>query len=237
VDDAIVVVENTMRIMDDEGLPPKEAASKAMHQVGGAVVATTLVLLAVFVPPLVMPGLTGRLYVQFATTISVATLFSSLSALTLSPALAGMLLRPTREQKKGRFFTWFEKKFDLVTKGYMGIIHRVLRKGGAMMAAFAVMLCVTGFDVEAQARNFLTDLDAERASRKLVKREVFAGTVHLCLCVRRARDALGCAQLLADQHEGGQDQPKGTEKIADDDSHGLDTAPVDGVDFVADQTG
>jgi HAE1 family hydrophobic/amphiphilic exporter-1 len=84
VDDAIVVVENTMRLMDDEGLPPKEAASKAMHQVGGAVVATTLVLLAVFVPTLVMPGLTGRLYVQFATTIAVATLFSSLNALTLS---------------------------------------------------------------------------------------------------------------------------------------------------------
>ena len=140
VDDAIVVVENTMRIMDDEGLPPKEAASKAMHQVGGAVVATTLVLLAVFVPTLVMPGLTGRLYVQFATTISVATLFSSLSALTLSPALAGMLLRPTSEQKKGRFFTWFEKWFARVTHGYMGIVNRLLRKGGAMMGAFAVML-------------------------------------------------------------------------------------------------
>ena len=100
VDDAIVVVENTMRIMDTEGLGPKEAVAKAMDEVGGAIVATTLVLLAVFAPTLVMPGLTGRMYRPFAITISVATVFSSINALTLSPALCGMLLRPSSEAKE-----------------------------------------------------------------------------------------------------------------------------------------
>ena len=105
VDDSIMVTENTIRIMKDEGLSPKKAAEKTMYEVGGAVVATTLVLLAVFVPTMVMPGLTGQLYLQFAVTISAATVFSSINALTLSPALCGMLLRPPSEAKEpGRFF-------------------------------------------------------------------------------------------------------------------------------------
>ncbi len=104
VDDAIVVVENTMRIMDTEGLGPKEAVAKAMDEVGGAIVATTLVLLAVFAPTLVMPGLTGRMYRPFAITISVATIFSSINALTLSPALCGMLLKPSSEAKEPGWF-------------------------------------------------------------------------------------------------------------------------------------
>ena len=104
VDDAIVVVENTMRLIDDEGLPAKEAAAKAMEQVTGPVIATTLVLLAVFVPTAMMGGITGRLYTQFAITISVATVFSSINALTLSPSLCGLLLRPSTT-KRGWFFT------------------------------------------------------------------------------------------------------------------------------------
>ncbi len=146
VDDAIMVVENTTRLMEDEGLPPKEAASKSMYQVGGAVVATTLVLLAVFVPTMVMPGLTGRLYRQFATTISVATVFSSINALTLTPALCGLLLRPPGEgEKKGwfltrlldRFFGWFNKWFDRTTTGYMAIVNRLMRKTVFGMGAYA----------------------------------------------------------------------------------------------------
>ncbi|MEE9128306.1 MAG: efflux RND transporter permease subunit, partial [Planctomycetota bacterium] len=101
VDDAIVVVENTVRLMADEGLSAKEATAKAMDEVGGAIVATTLVLLAVFVPSLFLPGLTGRMYRPFAITISVATIFSSINALTLSPALCGLLLRPSSGQPSG----------------------------------------------------------------------------------------------------------------------------------------
>ena len=158
VDDAIMVVENTSRLMADEGLSPKEAASKSMHQVGGAVVATTLVLLAVFVPTMVMPGLTGRLYLQFATTISVATVISSINALTLTPALCGMLLRPPREGEKGeggwfltrlldRFFGWFNRWFDRTTTGYMAIVNRMMRKTAFAMGAYGVVfvLMIVGF--------------------------------------------------------------------------------------------
>jgi HAE1 family hydrophobic/amphiphilic exporter-1 len=156
VDDAIMVVENTTRLMIDEGLPPKEAASKSMHQVGGAVVATTLVLLAVFIPTMVMPGLTGRLYRQFATTISVATVFSSVNALTLTPALCGLLLRPpTDEKKKGwfltrlldRFFAWYNKWFDRTSTGYNNIVSRIVRKSAFAMGAYAIVfvLMLLGF--------------------------------------------------------------------------------------------
>jgi HAE1 family hydrophobic/amphiphilic exporter-1 len=140
VDDAIVVVENTMRIIDDEGLGAKEATAKSMVEITGPVVATTLVLLAVFVPTIVMPGITGRLYRPFAITISVATLFSSVNALTLSPALCGMLLRPSKKNRKG-FFGLFNRALERTTTGYRAVISGLLRKlllGGAVFAAMLV---------------------------------------------------------------------------------------------------
>ncbi len=139
VDDSICVVENTMRIIDEEKLPAKEATSKALTQITGPVIATTLVLLAVFVPTAMMGGITGRLYRQFAITISVATCFSSLNALTLSPALCGMLLRPTPE-KQGWFFTKFNHLFERTTTGYMGIVNRLVRKTGIVMVGFLVLM-------------------------------------------------------------------------------------------------
>ena len=106
VDDAIVVVENVMRLMQDEGLSPKEAAKKSMAQVTGAIIGTTLVLLAVFVPVAFLPGITGQLYRQFAVTICVAVLLSAINALTLSPALCATLLRPSAPIKRGPL-AWF----------------------------------------------------------------------------------------------------------------------------------
>ena len=144
VDDAIVVVENTMRLMDTEGLNAKEATAKAMDEVAGPVVATTLVLLAVFVPTTVMPGLTGRLYREFAVTISVATVFSSLNALTLSPALCGLLLRPS-PATRGRFFTWFNRTFEVGTERYTGAVGGMLRKAGVLSFVFAGLLALAGF--------------------------------------------------------------------------------------------
>ena len=94
VDDAIVVVEATRRYMDDEGMSPKDAVKKAMSQVTGPIIATTLVLLAIFVPIAFLGGITGQLYRQFALTISASVCLSTLNALTLSPALCGILLRP-----------------------------------------------------------------------------------------------------------------------------------------------
>ena len=148
VDDAIVVVENTMRLIDEEGMEAKAATAKAMEEVGGAIVATTLVLLAVFVPTALMPGLTGRLYQQFAITISIATVFSSVNALTLSPALAGMLLRPSPE-KRGRFFTKFNEYFEVTTGKYMRAVRTLVRRPGAVMTGFAglILAMLLGFSM------------------------------------------------------------------------------------------
>jgi len=134
VDDAIVVVENTMRLIDEEGLGAKEATTKAMEQVSGPVVATTAVLLAVFIPTAMMSGITGRLYSQFAITISVATVFSSINALTLSPALCGILLRPSPE-KRNVVFRAFNATLEKVTGGYMGIVNVLIKR-----VAFAVII-------------------------------------------------------------------------------------------------
>ena len=158
VDDAIVVVENTMRLIDEEGLPPKEAATKAMEQVTGPVIATTLVLLAVFVPTAMMGGITGRLYTQFAITISVATVFSSINALTLSPSLCGLLLRPSTT-KRGWFFTKFNEFFDRTTKSYTAYVHMFVRRVALMMVFFAAVVGATAFGFMNVPGGFIPDED------------------------------------------------------------------------------
>lgn len=126
VDDAIVVVENTQRLMDEERLGAKEAARRAMEQVTGPVIATTLVLYAVFVPTAFLPGITGQLYLQFAVTISVAVTLSSVIALTLSPALCGLLLRPSR-QPRGPL-RWFFNFLDWSRDGYARLVAALGRR-------------------------------------------------------------------------------------------------------------
>lgn len=117
VDDAIVVIENVERIMHDEGLPVKEATIKAMDEVSGPVVAIVLVLCSVFVPVAFMGGLTGVMYQQFAITIAVSVVISGLVALTLTPALCALLLKPQLAPTKG-FFYQFDRFFANVTKKY-----------------------------------------------------------------------------------------------------------------------
>lgn len=126
VDDAIVVVENVERIIAEEGLSPPEATRKAMGQITGPVIATTLVLLAVFVPVTFMPGITGRLYSQFAITISTAVVISSINALTLSPALCALILKPRSGPPKG-ILKGFEQGIDGVRSGYVSIVKRLVR--------------------------------------------------------------------------------------------------------------
>ncbi|WP_170412457.1 efflux RND transporter permease subunit [Ruegeria atlantica] len=125
VDDAIVVVENVERIIADEGLPPAEATRKAMGQITGPVIATTLVLLAVFVPVTFMPGISGRLYSQFAVTISTAVVISSINALTLSPALCGLVLKARSGPPKG-LLAVFENFIGSVRTGYVAIVRKLL---------------------------------------------------------------------------------------------------------------
>ena len=122
VDDAIVVVEAVEHHID-EGLSPKDATLKAMDEVSGPVVAIALILSAVFIPTVFIPGITGRLYQQFAVTIAISVLISAFNALTLSPALAALLLRPRAKTKGplGRFFDWFNRNYERVTDGYVGV--------------------------------------------------------------------------------------------------------------------
>ncbi len=126
VDDAIVVVENVERIIAEEGLPPPEATEKAMGQITTPVIATTLVLLAVFVPVTFMPGISGQLFSQFAVTISVAVVISSVNALTLSPALCALVLKPRSGPPKG-LFAVFERTIGGMRNGYAGIVGRLVR--------------------------------------------------------------------------------------------------------------
>jgi len=130
VDDAIVVVEAVERHIED-GLSPRDAAIKAMEEVSGPVIAIALILAAVFIPTAFIPGITGRLYQQFAVTIAVSVIFSAFNALSLSPALAALLLRPRKETRGplGFFFTGFNKIFGSATNGYVAACRLLMRRG------------------------------------------------------------------------------------------------------------
>src|SRR5437762_3114059 len=120
---AIVVVEAVEHHIE-EGMTPKEAALKAMEEISGPVVGIALVLSAVFVPSAFIPGITGRLYQQFAVTIAISVILSAFNALSLSPALAALILKPKTEGKKGLlagFFAWFNRGFGRATNGYVSV--------------------------------------------------------------------------------------------------------------------
>jgi len=127
VDDAIIVIENVERILKEEQLPIKEAVTKAMEQVSGPIIATTLVLLAVFVPVAFMPGITGELYKQFSVTISFAVLISSINALTLSPALCTVLLSAEKMKPIGWLLP-FERLITRVTGSYTNTVGFMLKR-------------------------------------------------------------------------------------------------------------
>jgi len=160
VDDAIVVVEGVERHIE-EGMTPKNAAVKAMEELSGPVVAIALVLSAVFVPTAFIPGITGRLYQQFALTIAISVVLSAFNALTLSPALAGLLLRP-KEKSHGplrRLFDAFNRMFGRATETYVKICAGVLRKGAlalVVIASFAVVAAFFGLHLPS---SFLPDED------------------------------------------------------------------------------
>src|SRR6201987_372399 len=160
VDDAIVVVE-AVETNIAAGLSPKEASLKAMDQVGGPVVAIALVLSAVFVPTAFIPGITGRLYQQFAITIAISVLISAFNALTLSPALSALLLRP-RENRGGllrRFFDWFNHTFERTTNGYVRICGALIRKTALALLILVVFGAGAAFFSNKVPSSFLPDED------------------------------------------------------------------------------
>ena len=154
VDDAIVVVENVERIIAEEGLSPADATRKAMGQITGPVIATTLVLLAVFVPVTFMPGISGRLYSQFAVTISTAVVISSINALTLSPALCSLILKRRAGPPKGVMAT-FEKGINGVRGGYVGIVRRLVRIPFIAVAVLAAVILGSGTLMKALPAGFI----------------------------------------------------------------------------------
>jgi hydrophobic/amphiphilic exporter-1 (mainly G- bacteria), HAE1 family len=147
VDDAIVVVEAVENHIE-KGLSPKDATLKAMEEVSSPVAAVAIILAAVFLPTAFIPGLTGRLYQQFAVTIAVSVLFSAFNALTLSPALAALLLKPKKESGRGPmgfFFNAFNRVFGSATNGYVGICRLLMRRGLLCLLILIPVLLATGW--------------------------------------------------------------------------------------------
>jgi hydrophobic/amphiphilic exporter-1 (mainly G- bacteria), HAE1 family len=160
VDDAIVVVESVQRHIE-EGLAPKDAALQAMREISGPVIGIALVLSAVFVPTAFIPGITGRLYQQFAVTIAISVVISAFNALSLSPALAALLLRP-RTPESGllrRFFDWFNHQFGRTTEGYIRVSGALIRKSGLAVVALILFGLVALLFGELLPSGFLPDED------------------------------------------------------------------------------
>ncbi len=160
VDDAIVVVEAVEHHIE-HGLSPREATLKAMDEVSGPVVAIALVLAAVFIPTAFVPGITGRLYQQFAVTIAVSMLISAFNALTLSPALASKLLRPKKKSRGllQRFFDWFNRVFGAATDKFTTACHFLVRKSLVAIIILVGFVFLAGFFGKAVPGSFLPDED------------------------------------------------------------------------------
>ena len=140
VDDAIVVVENVERNMAQYHLSPKDATIKAMQEVTGPVVAVVLVMAAVFVPAAFLPGTTGQLYKQFAITIVISVAISGFVALTLTPAMCGLMLKHSPPARRG-FFAWFNRSFDTLTKSYGRGVQLIIKR---MLVAFVLLAAMIG---------------------------------------------------------------------------------------------
>ncbi|MDB4981720.1 MAG: efflux system, inner rane transporter CmeB, partial [Myxococcales bacterium] len=160
VDDAIVVVEAVEHHIE-EGMPPREATLKAMSEVQSPVIGIALILAAVFIPVAFMAGITGRLYQQFALTIAISVLISAFNALTLSPALAAMLLRPRGEPTGffGRLGRGFNRGFERMTRGYIGVNKRLVRKLVIPLVLLLAVAAVSGAIGRKLPSGFLPDED------------------------------------------------------------------------------
>ena len=162
VDDAIVVVENVERIMNEEGLSPRDATRKAMEQITGALVAITLVLTAVFIPMAFFGGSVGAIYRQFSLAMVAAMLFSIFLAMSLTPALCATLLKPIKKgeqhEKRGPF-GWFNRGFRASTNKYQSLVARILTKAAAYLILYAVILLAVGLLYVRLPSSFLPEED------------------------------------------------------------------------------
>lgn len=159
VDDAIVVVENATRILDEGKLGPKEATEKAMEEITGPIVGVVLVMMAVFIPTTMIGGISGELYKQFALTIATATLLSGFNSLTLTPALSAILLRPTRDNRGNRFFKWFNRGYDALQRIYDRTVGVLLRRGWLAITTFSAMVLLALYMFSNWPTTFIPDED------------------------------------------------------------------------------
>lgn len=168
VDDAIVVVENVERLIG-KGMAPREATKQAMTEVGGALIATTLVLVSVFVPTAAVTGISGQFYQQFAITIAASTVISSFVSLTLTPAMCALLLQPADAKPGfatkimnllfGWFFVPFNAVFDWSSNIYAGTIRRIVRVGLLMVVLYVGLIFLTGYGFNLVPTGFIPDQD------------------------------------------------------------------------------
>ncbi len=158
VDDAIVVVERVLYLMESEKLSPKEATIKAMEQVSSAIIATTLVLLAIFVPVGFLGGITGKIYQQFAIAISTSVSFSSLNALTLSPALCATLLRPLKPAQSGPLF-WFNQVVNKSRDRYASVVGLIGRKVSVIFLLMLMLFAAVGGLLNISQTSFIPSED------------------------------------------------------------------------------
>lgn len=161
VDDAIVVVENVERLMEEKNLSPKEATREAMHEITPAIIGITLVLTAVFIPMGFASGSVGIIYRQFCISMAVSILLSAFLALTLTPALCATLLKPHhRSQSKGKSFSaWFNTRFHALTSFYESGLGFVLKRTGRMMMLYAALCVALYAGLSSLASSFLPDED------------------------------------------------------------------------------
>ncbi|MBT9541264.1 efflux RND transporter permease subunit [Thiobacillus sp.] len=158
VDDAIVVVENVETNMVKHGLGALEAAKRAMSEIAGALISIVLVLVAVFMPVAFLGGVTGTLYQQFAITIAISVVISGIMALTLSPALAAIIVKAHHGEKKG-FFRWFEQSFERLTAGYVGGVARLIQRWPVALLVFGGILVAIVLMFRVLPGSFVPDED------------------------------------------------------------------------------
>jgi HAE1 family hydrophobic/amphiphilic exporter-1 len=195
VDDAIVVVEAVMHHIE-HGMSPRDATVQAMKEVSAPVVGIALILSAVFIPVAFIPGLTGRMYQQFALTIAISVLLSAFSALSLSPALSAMLLKPAKPMRGplGKFFAWFNKVFDRTTTGYVKGAQILVRRSVLTIGIVALVAVGAGFFGGMLPAGFIPEED----------QGIFGINVTLPpgASLERTSDVLGQVERILGQMEG-----------------------------------
>ncbi len=216
VDDAIVVVENVERVMHEEGLSPKEATRKSMGQITSALLGVTTVLSAVFVPMAFFGGSVGVIYRQFSITIVSAMALSLVVALTLTPALCAMLLKPPHHGPRKGFFGWFNRSYDRGADVYTGLVGRLVGRRGRSMLAYAAIFAVMGVLFARLPTAFLPDEDQGRMNAMVTlppgatleqTREVMAQVNDYFL--QQEGDSVAAVMTIAGFNFGGRGQNNG----------------------------